>query len=45
MCNIYNQQNGTLCLDDYYGPGGFTCDNAYSSVACSNGWNYTIVDK
>jgi len=45
VCDIYNAANGTACLDDYYGPGGFDCDNAYSSVACSSGWNYTIVDK
>ena len=40
ICDIYNQNvdigNTTLhqCLDDYYGPGGFDCNNTYSSVAC-----------
>ena len=45
ICDIYYTDTPGDCLDDYYGPVGFECNNAYSAGACSAGWNYTIINN
>ena len=45
ICDIYYTDTPGDCLDDYYGPAGFECNNEYSAAACSHGWNYTIINN